>query len=376
MDFNIPEELESVKQLAAQILSDFTAVEQLRQLEQQAEPIDGTLWQALAEAGLLGVDIEEAQGGTGLGFYALTSLCEEVGRTVAAVPVVPVLVSAAGTLRRFAGDEQKEQLLPAIANGSLLVSAGLEEYNNDDPTRPACGARSVEGGFALSGTKIGVSQAARASRILVSATTGEELVVALLDPNAAGVTLSPQVVTSGETRHELKLSEVQVPTEDIVAVGGKALEAMEWALQATRTALSAMAVGVCDKMMRITGQYTSEREQFGRPIATFQAVSHRVADCYIDVECLKLVTQQATSLLDQGRPAGEASTIAKIWCGDVTHRVSQSAQHCHGGTGVDRDYPLHRYCLLARQIELSSGTSARLTARLGQSIGAAYRAPG
>ena len=376
MDFNIPEELESVKQLAAQILSDFTAVEQLRQLEQQAEPFDGTLWQALAEAGLLGVDIEEAQGGTGLGFYALTSLCEEVGRTVAAVPVVPVLVSAAGTLRRFAGDEQKEQLLPAIANGSLLVSAGLEEYNNDDPTRPACGARSVEGGFALSGTKIGVSQAARASRILVSATTGEELVVALVDPNAAGVTLSPQVVTSGETRHELKLSEVQVPTEDIVAVGGKALEAMEWALQATRTALSAMAVGVCDKMMRITGQYTSEREQFGRPIATFQAVSHRVADCYIDVECLKLVTQQATSLLDQGRPAGEASTIAKIWCGDVTHRVSQSAQHCHGGTGVDRDYPLHRYCLLARQIELSSGTSARLTARLGQSIGAAYRAPG
>jgi alkylation response protein AidB-like acyl-CoA dehydrogenase len=308
-----------------------------------------------------------------LGFYALTSLCEEVGRTVAAVPVVPVLVSAAGTLRRFADDEQKEQLLPAIANGSLLVSAGLEEYNNDDPTRPACGARSVEGGFALSGTKIGVSQAARASRILVSATTGEELVVALVDPNAAGVTLSPQVVTSGETRHELKLSEVQVPTEDIVAVGGKALQAMEWAQQATRTALSAMAVGVCDKMMRITGQYTSEREQFGRPIATFQAVSHRVADCYIDVECLRLVTQQATSLLDQDRPADEASTIAKIWCGDVTHRVSQAAQHCHGGTGVDRDYPLHRYCLWARQIELSAGTSAQLTARLGQSIGASYR---
>ncbi len=373
MDFNIPEELKSVQELAARILSDFTAVEQLRQLERQAEPFDETLWGALAEAGLLGVDIDEAQGGTGLGFYALTSLCEEVGRTVAAVPVVPVLVSAAGTLRRFAGDEQKEQLLPAIAKGSLLVSAALEEYHNDDPTRPSCAARAVEGGFALSGTKIGVSQAARANRILLSATTGEELLVALVDPGAAGVTLSPQLVTSGETRHELQLTEVQVPDEDIVAVGAKALQAMEWALQATRTALSAVAVGVCDKMMRITGQYTSEREQFGRPIATFQAVSHRVADCYIDVECLRLVTQQATSLLDQGRPADEASTIAKIWCGDVTHRVSQAAQHCHGGTGVDRDYPLHRYCLWARQIELSAGTSAQLTARLGQSIGASYR---
>jgi alkylation response protein AidB-like acyl-CoA dehydrogenase len=374
MDFTISEELKSVQDLASQILADFTAVEQLAELEKQPEPFDETLWQALAEAGLLGVDIEEAHGGTGIGFYALTALCEEVGRTVAAAPVVPVLVSAAGTLRRFASNQQQERLLPAVAGGSSLISAALEEYNNDDPTRPSCAARAVEGGFALSGTKICVSQARRAGRIIVSASTGEELVVALVDPEAAGVTLSPQVVTSGETRHELTMDQVQVPTEDIIAVGGKAAEAMDWALQATRTALSAMAVGVCDRMMRITGQYTSEREQFGRAIATFQAVSHRVADCYIDVECLRLVTQQAASLLDQGRPAGEASTIAKMWCGDVTHRVSQSAQHCHGGTGVDRDYPLHRYCLLARQIELSVGNSAQLTARLGQSIAASHRA--
>jgi alkylation response protein AidB-like acyl-CoA dehydrogenase len=376
MDFTISEELQSVQNLAAQILADFTAPEQLKALEREAEPFDSALWQALAEAGLLGVDLEEAQGGTDIGFYALTTLCEEVGRTVAAAPVVPVLVSAAGTLRRFASAGQKERFLPGIADGSILVSAALEEYNNDDPGRPGCTADAVQGGYSLSGTKICVSQANRARRILLSATTGEELVVALVDPAAAGVTLNPQVVTSGETRHELQLDRVQVPDEDIVAVGGKAIEAMDWALQATRTALSAMAVGVCDKMMRITGQYTSEREQFGRAIATFQAVSHRVADCYIDVECLRLVTQQAASLLDQGRPAGEASTIAKIWCGDVTHRVSQSAQHCHGGTGVDRDYPLHRFCLQARQIELSAGSSAQMTARLGQSIGAAHRASG
>ncbi len=374
MDFNIPEELKSVQDLAAQILSDFTDLDQLKKLEQADEPFDATLWQALAEAGLLGLDIAEAQGGTDLGFFALTALCEEVGRTAAAVPIVPVLVSGAGTIRRFAGDKLKERYLPGIADGSALVTAALEEYNNDDPTRPACTAGTVEGGFTISGTKICVSQAQRATRILIAATTGEELLVALIDPRAAGVTLTAQLVTSGEIRQELQLDQVQVPVEDTVAVGARALEAMEWAHQATRTALSAMAVGVCDKMMRITGQYTTEREQFGRAIATFQAVSHRVADCYIDVECLKLVTQQAASLLDQGRPADEAATIAKIWCGDVTHRVSQAAQHCHGGTGVDRDYPLYRYCLLARQIELSAGNSAQLTARLGRSIAAQYRA--
>ena len=372
MDFNISDELGSVQQLAQKILADFTGVDQLKAIERQGEPFAATLWQALAEAGLLGLDIEESQGGTDLGFYSLTILCEEVGRTVAPVPVIPVLVSAAGTLRRFASAQQKDQWLRGISDGSGLVSAALEEYNNDDPTKPGCSATSIEGGYSLSGTKICVSAAASAKRILLSAQAGEELVVALVDPQAAGVTLTPQIVTSGETRHEMTLDKVQVPGADIVATGGQALAAMTWAQQATRTALCSTAVGLCDKMMRMTGQYTSEREQFGRAVATFQAVSHRVADCFIDVECLRLVTQQAASLIDQGRPAEEAVTMAKIWCGDVSHRVSQASQHCHGGTGVDRDYPLFRYCLWARQIELTAGTSAQLTGQLGQAISAQY----
>jgi len=372
VNFTISEEQQSAQQLAQQILSDFTDVDNLKVIEQQQENFDIGLWQALAKAGLLGLDIAEDQGGTGLGFYSLTTLCEEVGRTVAPVPVIPVLVSAAGTLRRFASDTQKDQWLPGIASGATLISAALEEYNNDDPTIPSCSAQKMEGGYSISGTKICVSQAPSAARILLSAQTNEGIVVALVDPRAAGVTLNAQIVTTGETRHELVMAKVQVPTEDIVAIGSEALAAMDWAHLATRTALAAMAVGLCDKMMRITGQYTSEREQFGRPIATFQAVSHRVADCYIDVECLRLVTQQAASLINEGHPARDAVQIAKIWCGNVTHRVSQASQHCHGGTGVDRDYPLFRYCQWARQIELTSGSSAQLTGELGQTICAEY----
>ena len=372
MNFTISEEQQSAQQLAQQILSDFTDVDNLKVIEQQQENFDIGLWQALAKAGLLGLDIAEDQGGTGLGFYSLTTLCEEVGRTVAPVPIIPVLVSAAGTLRRFASDTQKDQWLPGIASGATLISAALEEYNNDDPTTPSCSAQKMEGGYSISGTKICVSQAPSAARILLSAQTDEGIVVALVDPRAAGVTLNAQTVTTGETRHELVMAKVQVPAEDIVATGSEALAAMDWAHLATRTALAAMAVGLCDKMMRITGQYTSEREQFGRPIATFQAVSHRVADCYIDVECLRLVTQQAASLINEGHPARDAVQIAKIWCGNVTHRVSQASQHCHGGTGVDRDYPLFRYCQWARQIELTSGSSAQLTGELGQTICAEY----
>ena len=374
MDFTISEELQSVQQLAQQILGDFTEVDKLKAVEAQETRLDADLWRALAEAGLLGVDIDQANGGMGLGFFALTTLCEEVGRTVAPVPVVAVLAGAAGTLRRFGSDAQKDQWLPGIAAGSTLVSCALEEYQNDDPTCPAASAEVVEGGYALSGSKICVEAAGQSARILLSAQGEDGLVVALVDPRAAGVTLNPQVVTSGETRHELVMEGVQVGAEDIVATGSEAMAAMDWALQATRTTLSAMALGLCDKMMRITGQYTSEREQFGRAVATFQAVSHRVADCYIDVECLRLVTQQAASLIDQGRPAQDAVHMAKIWCGDVAHRVSQASQHCHGGTGVDRDYVLWHYCLAARQIELSAGNSARLTGELGQSIAREYLA--
>jgi alkylation response protein AidB-like acyl-CoA dehydrogenase len=372
MDFTISEEVRSAQQLAQQILGDFTSVDKLKVIEKQEERFDTGLWQALAEAGLLGLDIGENHGGTELGFFSLTTLCEEVGRTVAPVPVIPVLVSAAGTLRRFGSDTQKDQWLTGIASGATLISAALGEYNNDDPTAPGSTAQKKEGGYSISGTKICVSLARSAARILLSARMGEGLVVALVDPRAAGVTLNAQVVTTGETQYELVMNQVQVPAADIVAVGGEALAAMQWAHQATRTALAAMALGVCDKMMRITGQYTSEREQFGRAIATFQAVSHRVADCYIDVECLRLVAQQAAALIDQGRPAEDAVLMAKIWCGNVTHRVSQAAQHCHGGTGVDRDYLLYRYCERARQIELTAGSSAQLTGELGQAICAEY----
>ncbi len=372
MDFSVSEELTSAQQLAQQIFNDFTTVDKLRAAEEQAESFDGGLWQALAAAGLLGLDIGESQGGTDLGFYALTALCEEAGRSVAPVPLVPALASAASTLHRFAPDSIKDRWLPSIADGSALLAAALEEYNNDDPCTPVTTAQAVENGFSITGTKICVSHAPKSARILLSAQTTDGLLVVLVDPMAAGVTLSPQLVTSGETRYQLQLDNAHVPAADVVASGARAVEAMSWTVQATRTALCATMVGLTDKMMRMTGSYTTEREQFGRAIATFQAVSHRVADCYIDVECLRLVTQQAASLIDQGRPAQDAVTIAKIWCGDAAHRVSQAAQHCHGGTGVDRDYPLFRYCLAARQIELSMGNSARLTGELGERIAAEF----
>ncbi|MEM1114085.1 MAG: acyl-CoA dehydrogenase family protein [Pseudomonadota bacterium] len=368
MDFSISEDQQSAQQLAQQILTDKTDATRLAEIEQHPARFDRELWQALADAGLLGLSIDEQYGGMGLGYFALTLLCEEVGRTVAPIPVLPVLATAATTIQQFGPDAMKEAWLPGIASGDVLIGAALEEYGNDDATDPAAIATAIGGGYQLSGTKIAVSLADSCSRVLLSARANGELLAVLVDPQAEGVSLQPQVVTSGETRFELRLENVLIAESDVLAAGGAAARALTWAMQATRVALCATAVGLTDKMMRMTGSYTSEREQFGRAVATFQAVSHRVADCFIDVECLRLVTQQAASLLDAGGDATNAVQVAKVWCGDVTHRVSQASQHCHGGAGVDRDYPLHRYCLWARQLELAAGSGASQLGALGESI--------
>ena len=374
MDFALSEEQQDVQKLAGQILADHTENDQLKAIDQGEDHFDEALWQALGEAGLLGLAINEAHGGMGYGFETLCLLLEEVGRHVAPIPALAVLVNAALVLQKYGTAEQQATWLPGVAAGRDLITAAMIEPSNENSQRPQTRAQvQGDGSYILSGSKQCVVLAHRAARVLLAAQSDDGLVVCLVDPKADGARLQRQKVTSGEAQFELDLQGVVVPAAEVLAVGDAAQDILAMQLQYAQAAICAMGVGLCDRMTRLTAEYTSQREQFGQLIATFQAVAHRAADCYIDVECLRLVTQQAVALLQAGQDAGEAVAIAKIWCGDVTHRVSQAAQHLHGGIGVDRDYPLFRYCLWARQLELSQGTSAALTGQLGKGIAAEYR---
>jgi len=372
MDFSYSEEQLEVRALAQQILGDQTQPEQLSAIDQQEDRFDDKLWADLAEAGLLGVALDENHGGMGFGFETLCLFIEEVGRTVAPVPAVSALVSAGATLSRFAPEALKEIYLPGLANGQSLLTAAMIEPANEDASRPWTRATKDGDSWTLNGSKHCVSFAHRAERILLTAQAEEGLIALLLDPKAPGVTLNRQLVTATEPQFEVVLENVSVA--EVVAEGEQALAMARWMFEATATAYSAMATGLCDKMMRMTASYTSERVQFGVPVATFQAVGHRAADCFIDIESLRLVSQQAISLIDQDLVANEAVLVAKIWTGDVCHRVSQASQHMHGGIGVDRDYPLFRFCLWARQIELTAGSSAELLGTLGEHIAAKFAA--
>lgn len=365
MDFAFSEEQLDVRKLAEQILGDQTDADHLKVVDSQAERFDEQLWADLAAVGLLGVAIDEKYGGMGFGFETLCLLAEEVGRTVAPVPVIPVLVSASLALQKYADAAVCEQYLPAVAAGEALLTTAMIEPGGEDLRQPRTSAVGEGDRWQVTGEKLCVPFAKRSRGILLTAKTDDGLGVFLVEPDADGLSLNRQRVTAGEPQFQVLLD--KVPAK-LVVQGEDAQQMARWIFESTAAAYAAMATGLCDSMMRMTASYTSERQQFGVPIATFQAVGHRAADTFIDVECLRLVAQQAISLLDRGLDATDAVLVAKIWTGDVTHRVSQSSQHLHGGTGVDRDYPLFRYCLWARQIELSCGSSAQLLATLGENI--------
>lgn len=370
MDFSYSEEQRDIQNLAREILSDEASHEHQTALEKQGLRYDKNLWATLAQTGLLGLAIEENYGGMGFGFTELCLLIEEVGQTVAPVPVIPALVSAALPLQQFGTTAQKARLLPGLAKGELLLSAALMEKQHEDPTQPLLTTALADGdSLRLNGQKLCVPFADQAERILLAAKTPEGVAVVLLDPKAAGVSLIPLISTTREPQFELLLNDVRVDVEDIISLDQGA-EIMHWTAERTMAAICAMQLGVSEKAMRMTAKYTSERQQFGVPIATFQAVAHRAADCYIDVDCLRLVTQQAVSLLAENKPATTEVQIAKIWAGDTGHRVSYASQHLHGGMGIDREYPLWRYCLWAKQLELTLGSSHTSLQALGQRMAA------
>jgi alkylation response protein AidB-like acyl-CoA dehydrogenase len=366
MDFGFSDMQREVKELANRILSEQVTPESLAAYDEyQSERYDQTLWQQLLTAGLPGVAVSENHGGMGFGFTELALFIEELGRVIAPTPAIPHCVSTMLALQQFAPAKLQQRYLPGAVSGeSLLTAALFESLHDSSIAATTCTGRVTAAGITVSGSKTAVPFAAQADRVLLAVSCEDDVAVVLVDPNREGVTLVPMQATTFEPQFKMVLQDVVIENEDIVLSSGGA-SLMEWVAQRTTAALCVHQLGAAEAAMRMAASYTSERKQFGVPVATFQAVGHRLADCYIDIECLRLTSYQAVSLLAAGRDAHTELQIAKIWAGDCGHRVSYATQHVHGGTGIDRDYPLWRYCLWLRHNEMLLGNSASQLADLG-----------
>lgn len=366
MDFAYSEEQQALLDLAHQIFSDRSTPERLKQLERSGGPrFDRELWAELARAGLIGIGISEAHGGSGFGFLEVAGVLEQVGRTTAAVPYLETVVLGALPIVAFGSDAQRQALLPRIAAGELVVTAALVEAEGE-PERPAMRARPDAGGWTLSGSKLCVPYAQVADWILVPAALPDgDVGVFFVNPKHSGVTMTPLQTTSGQPEARLDLDGA-VAGEALGGLDGRAV--LGWMLEHLAAAQASLALGVCAEALRLTAEYTKHRKQFGQPIASFQAAGHRAADAYVDTEAIRLTARQAAWRLSVGLPAGPQAAVAKFWAADAGHRVVHAAQHLHGGIGVDRDYPLHRYFLYARHLTLNLGHGTDQLRWLGRLI--------
>ena len=380
MDFTYSEEQEAVRQLAGQIFTDRVTHERLKQLESEAGdegPFDRALWKELADAGLLGIHLGEDVGGAGLNFVAACLVVEAAGRTAAYVPVVETMVYGAVPIARFGTEAQRKTWLAGVASGETVLTAALAELNGEvilpGGTEPATTATAkADGSWSLAGTKACVPAALVADAILVPAQcktadgTVTGLGVFIVDPKAPGVTLTRQSTTTGRPEAIIELADVHVAADGLLGEGANGAAVVNAITEFATTALCILEAGACAAALELTAEYTKTRVQFEKPIATFQAVGQRAADAYVDTEAIRLTAWQAASRLASGLPASAEIAVAKFWAAEGGQRVVHAASHLHGGVGVDRDYPLHRYFLLTRQIELTLGSANESLRRLGR----------
>jgi alkylation response protein AidB-like acyl-CoA dehydrogenase len=357
MDFRFTEEQTALGALAREILEKEATPERLKQVEAGGDGFDRELWERLSEANLLGLNVPEAHGGMGMGYLELCVLLVEVGRAVAPLPVLPSLVFGALTLGRLGNAAQQQRWLPALAGGKAIWTGPLGASD-------VASARRQGDGWQLDGRLQQVPALHLAERLVVPARGSDGELLLLVDPGARGVSSVRRRTSRREPVFEVTLEAVEVPDDETVV----APDVLAWLHDRVAVALAATQVGVSERALEITTDYVKEREQFGAPLGALPAVQHRCADAYIDLDAMRWVTWSAAWKLDEQRPASRDARVAKFWAADAGSRIATATQHLHGGMGVDLDYPIHRYFLWTKALELALGSATPQLVSLGRDM--------
>ncbi|MER7197640.1 acyl-CoA dehydrogenase [Streptomyces sp. CB01635] len=337
-----------------------------------ADDFDRALWSKLADADLLSLLLAPEHGGAGLDAIALCLVLRESAKALARVPLLEH-TAAAVAVQTYGSDELKEQILPRAARGELVLTAASAGRTGHDPAQLAVSARrdTDTDTWILDGAQTSVTWAHNADHIAVPAHTPQgRSVIAVLPHPHEGLTVAEQISTTGERLGELHLDSVRLEPHRIIETD----EAWDRLHQLLTTGTCALALGLGERVLQMTGDYTSKREQFGYPVATFQAVAVQAADRYIDLRAMEATLWQAAWRISTqaggALPTAGDIAVAKIWASEGVRRVVQTAQHLHGGFGADTDYPLHRYHAWAKQLELSLGPAAAHEETLGDLLAA------
>jgi acyl-CoA dehydrogenase len=423
MDFSPSEAQTEIAGLARKILERDTGGPGTGGSETGGPESGQRQWADLAAAGVLAAGLPESLGGAGLGFLEQCSVLAEAGRAASPVPYLSSVVLGAGAIAAFGTADQRRRWAAPAGAGTLLITAALGEEDSDDPASPSTVAERAGDGWRLSGAKTGVPAGQRADLILVPATVvprraggagvagragrrgeadrgdraedpgragrasaavraggavpagADEVLTFLVEPADRGVTIQPQELTDGTDAGRIVLDGTVLDDSRVLGKPGQDREVAGWLVSRGTVGLCAVQAGVVARALELTAEYARHREQFGRPIGSFQAVAQRLADAYTDVEAVWLTMWQAAWLLTT-RPHHDAEVAAavataKFWAADAGHRVAHTAVHVHGGTGIDTSYHVHRYFTAAKRAEFTLGGATEQLRRLGDLIAGA-----
>lgn len=335
-----------------------------------AEDFDRALWTRLAEADLLSLLLGAEYGGAGLDAIALCLVLRESARVLARVPLLETSAAAAA-VQAYGSEELKSALLTRAGRGEAVLTVAANGRTGHDPAELAVTARQEGDQWLLDGVQTAVPWAHTADFVVVPAhTTAGRTLLAVVPRSHQGVRLGEQISTTGERLGELRLESARIPARDVIDADG----AWEWLRELLTTGTCALALGLGERVLAMTSEYTGKREQFGHPVATFQAVAVQAADRYIDLRAMEATLWQAAWRIASGAPgvlpASGDVAVAKIWASEGVRRVVQTAQHLHGGFGADVEYPLHRYHAWAKHLELQLGPPAAHEEALGDLLAA------
>jgi 3-oxocholest-4-en-26-oyl-CoA dehydrogenase beta subunit len=360
MDFTTTEAANDLGGLVRTITESVCTPERQRELDGLDERFDQTLWNKLIDADILSTAAPESLGGGGFGVLEQVAVLVALGRQMAAVPYLESAVLAAGALAKFAPEAlQQDWAVPAI-NGEKILTVALDGDMGEGPVT----VQASGGGYQLSGTRTQVGFGPLADAFLVPAETGSGTKVFIIGKDDSGVTVESLSTTGFGSVGHLELQGVQVGADRVI--GGD--DVLAWLTTHAALGRSAFQLGVLERALELTAEYAREREQFDRPIGSFQAVSSRLADGYIDVKALRLTVTQAAWRLSEDLPAEIDVNTAAFWAADAGHRVAHTTVHVHGGVGIDTDHPVHRYFLAAKQTEFGVGSATGQLLRIGREL--------
>jgi len=360
MDMEYTEEQRQLMAAARRFMESECPPSLVREMESSDLGFSPGMWQKMADLGWLGLPFPQAYGGYGLGCVDLVVLAKELGRALCPSPYLPAVVLAGGAIASAGSEEQRRAYLPRIISGELVVAFAFQEATTAyDPSGVALRATETPEGYYLNGAKMFVEFAGAADRFLVVARAdgSDGVTMFLVDAKAPGIRLTPLRTMARDKQYEVTFDGVAVAKEDVVGPVGGAWPLLEPVVHRGVIALCAYMVGASERIQELATDFAKQRVQFGRPIGSFQAIQHYLAQMVTEIVGAETTTLYAAWTLDEGLPAREAVAKAKVLAGDTFKQASAVGAQIYGGIGFDESTDATLFLRRGKQYQLSMGHS-------------------